>query len=84
MTYIYEKEFTSQLKITVSGTKTYGSSSSYDMIKYKIYDSKKFVVEDGIFYLSSLSSGDKFKDDSIVIYDVIPGETYSIDFFEYN
>lgn len=54
------------------------------MIKYKIYDSKKFVVEDGIFYLSSLSSGDKFKDDSIVIYDVIPGETYSIDFFEYN
>lgn len=46
--------------------------------------SKKFVVEDGIFYLSSLSSGDKFKDDSIVIYDVIPGETYSIDFFEYN
>ncbi|MBO5016905.1 MAG: hypothetical protein J6C92_14035, partial [Bacteroidaceae bacterium] len=66
------------------GTKTYGSSSSYDMIKYKIYDSKKFVVEDGIFYLSSLSSGDKFKDDSIVIYDVIPGETYSIDFFEYN
>lgn len=84
VTYIYEKEFTSQLKITVSGTKTYGSSSSYDMIKYKIYDSKKFVVEDGIFYLSSLSSGDKFKDDSIVIYDVIPGETYSIDFFEYN
>ena len=83
VTYIYEKEFTSQLKITVSGTKTYGSSSSYDMIKYKIYDSKKFVVEDGIFYLSSLSSGDKFKDDSIVIYDVIPGETYSIDFFEY-
>ena len=31
VTYIYEKEFTSQLKITVSGTKTYGSSSSYDI-----------------------------------------------------
>ena len=84
VTYIYEKEFIPQLKITVSGTKTYGSSSSYDMIKYKIYDSKKFVVEDGIFYLSSLSSGDKFKDDSIVIYDVVPGEIYSIDFFEYH
>lgn len=84
VTHIYEKEFTSQLKITVSGTKTYGSPSSYDMIKYKIYDSKKFVVEDGVFCLSSLSSGDKFKDDSIVIYDVVPGEIYSIDFFEYN
>jgi hypothetical protein len=84
VTYIYEKEFAPQLKITVTGTKTYGSSSSYDMIKYKIYDSKKFVVEDGIFYLSSLCSGDKFKNDSIIIYDVVPGETYSIDFFEYS
>ena len=54
VTYVYEKEYTPRLKITASGTKTYGSSSSYDVIKYKIYDSKKFVVEDGSLYLSSL------------------------------
>lgn len=75
--YTYEKEFTSQLKITVTGSKTYGSSSTYDMIKYKIYDSKDFMVEDGMLSLSSLSNGDKFKDDTIIVYDVVPGETYA-------
>lgn len=82
--YTYEKEFTSQLKITVTGSKTYGSSSTYDMIKYKIYDSKDFMVEDGMLSLSSLSNGDKFKDDTIIVYDVVPGETYTIKFSEYS
>ena len=82
---IYEKDFTSQLKITVTGIKTYGNTNSvYDMVSYKIYDSNNYMVDSGNLYLSSLSQGDKFKDDSIVVYDVIPGETYTIKFSEYS
>ncbi len=85
VTYGYDKDFTSQLKITVEGIKTYGSANStYDMISYKIYDSKDFMVESGNIYLMSLSQGDKFKDDSIVVYDVVPGENYTIKFSEYS
>ena len=83
--YTYEKDFTSQLKITVLGIKTYGSAnSSYDMISYKIYDSNNVMVDSGNLYLTTLSINDKFKDDSIVVYDVVPGETYTIKFSEYS
>lgn len=79
--YTYDKAFTSQLKITVLGIKTYGNANStYDMISYKIYDSKNFMVDSGNLYLSSLDTNDKFKDNSIVVYDVVPGENYTIKF----
>ncbi len=79
--YTYDKAFTSQLKITVLGIKTYGNANStYDMISYKIYDSKNFMVDSGNLYLRSLSTNDKFKDNSIVVYDVVPGENYTIKF----
>lgn len=48
----------------------------YDIIKYKLYDSEEYMVTSGSIYLNSLDQGDKFKDDSIVTYDIIPGETY--------
>ena len=83
--YTYEKDFTSQLKFTVTGIKTFGNTNSvYDMVSYKIYDSNNYMVDSGNLYLSSLSQGDKFKDDSIVVYDVIPGETYTIKFSDYS
>ena len=83
--YTYEKDFTSQLKITVLGIKTYGSANySYDMVSYKIYDSNNYMVDSGNLYLTTLSINDKFKDDSIVVYDVVPGETYTIKFSEYS
>ena len=83
--YTYDKDFASQLRITVTGIKTYGSANStYDMISYKIYDSDNFMVDSGHLYLSSLSLNDKFMDDSIVVYDVVPGETYTIKFSEYS
>lgn len=82
--YIHDKNYTSLLKITFTGTKTFGeTSSSYDVISYKIYDSQGYVVDTGNVYLSNLAAGDKFKDDTIVVYDVTPGETYTIRFFEY-
>ena len=42
------------------------------------------MVESGNVYLSSLATGDKYKDDSIVIYDAKPGETYTLTFIEYD
>lgn len=84
VSYVYEKEYTSQLKITFSGQKTYGNSSSYDIISYKLYDSNGYLIDSGNVYLRSLNDGDKFKDDSIVVYDVTPGENYTLQFTEYN
>lgn len=85
VTYLYDKDYTSILKIAFTGAKTFGVAGSlYDIISYKIYDSQGYVVDSGNVYLSNLVEGDKFKDDTIVVYDVTPGETYTIKFFEYS
>lgn len=84
VTYIYDKEYTSQLKISIAGSKTFGrTASSYDTIAYKIYDGNGYVTDSGHVFLRGLTAGDKFKDDSIVVYDATPGETYTIKFSEY-
>lgn len=85
--YSFEKDYIPQVKITVFGVKTYGrqdSMPSYDIIGYKLYDSEEYMVTSGSIYLDSLDQGDKFKDDSIVIYDIIPGETYRLILSEYD
>ena len=83
--YVYEKDYFPQIKITILGEKTYGkSNSSYDIISYKLYDSDGYLVDASNIYLSSLDSGDKFKDDSIIILDVVPGETYVLELLEYS
>ena len=84
VSYVYEKEYTPQLKIIFSGEKTYGNSSSYDIISYKLYDSNGYLIDSSNVYLNSLSAGDKFKDDSIVVYDITPGENYTLQFAEYS
>lgn len=71
----------SSMKITILGEKTSGNSDnlSYDMFNYKIYDSEGYMVDSGsVFVGPSLGAGDKFKDDSLVIYDLTPGETYTL------
>lgn len=84
VSYVYEKEYLPQLKITFSGEKTYGNSAGYDVISYKLYDSEGYLVDSNIVYLQSLTMGDKFKDDSIIIYDITPGENYALQFTEYS
>lgn len=75
--YNFEKDYSPQLKITISGQKTYGTNNTgFDMIGYKLYDSDDYMVDSGNIYLSGLREGDKFRDDSIIIYDVTPGTTY--------
>ena len=58
--------------------KTFGSNYGYDKIACKLYDSDEYLIDTGTVYLKSLDNGDKFKDNSIIIYDVTPGETYSL------
>lgn len=83
--YVYEKDFSPQLKIIVLGEKTYGKSNSvYDIVSYKLYDSNGYLIDSNNIYLSSLGVGDKFKEDSIIVYDIVPGETYSLQFSEYS
>ena len=83
--YQFDKEYAPVLSITITGEKTSGNSNSgNDMISYKLYDSAGYMVESGNIFLSSLSVGDRFKDQSVVIYDVIPGESYTFQLFEYS
>lgn len=87
ITYSFEKDYIPQVKIIVSGAKIYGktdSMPSYDMISYKLYDNEEYLIASGNIYLNSLDQGDKFKDDSIVIYDITPGETYRLILSEYD
>lgn len=87
ISYSYEKDYIPQVKVMISGVKTYSRSDSmsgYDLISYKLYDSEEYMVTSGDIYLDSLVEGDKFKDDSIVIYDITPGETYRMTLGEYD
>lgn len=85
VSYSFECNYLPQLKITISGEKTYGSQSmGYDIIIYKLYDDDGYMVGSGNIYLSALSEGDKFKDDSLVIYDVTPGTSYALKLMEYD
>lgn len=74
----FDKDYVPCLTITITGEKINGSNSGYDMISYKLYDSENYLVDSGDVYLSSLNAGDKFKDDSIVIYEVTPGKSYTL------
>lgn len=83
--YKFDKDYSPRLNITITGEKKSGSGNSgYDMVSYKLFDSAGYMIDSGNIYLSSLSAGDKFKDDSVVIYDVIPGESYVFQLSEYS
>lgn len=87
ITYSFEKDDIPQVKIKISGVKIYGSPNPIlgcDIINYKLYDSEDYMITSGSVYLDSIDQGDKFKDDSIVIYDITPGETYRLVLSEYH
>ena len=73
------------LSVTIFGEKISGSSrADYDTIDYKLYDSSGYLVSSGTIYLSALSPGDKFRDNSAQIYDVTPGESYTFQLTTHN
>ena len=81
----FDKDYIPKLTVTITGEKKSGSrDSGYDMISYKLYDSAGYLVDSGNINLSSLSVGDKFKDNSVVIYDITPGESYTFRLSEYS
>lgn len=83
--YSFDTDITPCLAITIIGEKVQGKANTgYEIICYKVYDSGGFLIETSNVYLHSLGIGDKFRDDSIMIYDVIPGEKYTIEFTEYS
>ena len=83
--YVFDKDVLPQLSITITGEKKSGSDDSgYDIISYKLYDSEGYLVDSVDIYLSSLSTGDKFKDDSVIFYDAVPGESYTFQLSEYS
>lgn len=85
VTYEFEKEYSPQLTISIFGEKTYGdSNSSYDIISYKLYDSDGYMIDSGDVFLDALSNGDKFKDSSVIIYDIVPGTSYTLKLMEYD
>lgn len=83
--YKYLKDSTPSINITVYGEKLSGSEDMfYDIIGYKLIDSAGYTTDSGTLMLSSLQIGEKFKDTTISFYNVIPGETYTLQFFEKN
>ncbi len=63
------------LYVYLTGQKTYDSDgsnySSSCKIGWKLYDEDGYVIDDGNCYTSSLTTGEKFKDERITIYDAI-------------
>lgn len=70
------------LVVKIDGEVLYGNNE-YVMIGYKLKDNNGNVVRtDHFTFIYQLSTGDKFKDYEVVVYDIKPGE-YTIDFYDY-
>lgn len=76
-------DLTPFITVTVMGEKTFDSNSyEFDSFGYQLIDEEGYTVETGMIMLNQLKKGDKFKDDSIRFYDLIPGEKYTLEFIE--
>ena len=74
------------LFIYISGEKTFDKEgnnySRYSTIGYKVLDSEGFVVGSGTLYVTSLSVGDKFKNEIIYVANITLGETYTLELID--
>lgn len=81
VSYTVDKSMTPLVTVTISGEKTYSGDMNFgDMFDYKLYDSDGYMVESGMVMLDQMDVGDKFKDDSIMFFELTPGETYTLKF----
>ena len=55
-------------------------SGTYDSFGCKLYDSDEQLVDNGIVMLSGLSEGERFEDDSLILFGLVPGERYTLRF----
>ena len=57
---------------------------SMDVLGYRLLDSEGYLIDSGQVLLdSSLKVGDKFREDSLKVYDLTPGESYFLELAEY-
>lgn len=84
----YEEEtgFVSALDVTLEGEVLYQDNSwgtGFYVIEYKLLDQEGYVVDSGSVLLdSALTVGDRFKEE-FTLYDVVPGEMYTLQLFDY-
>lgn len=67
----------------VSGVKKSSNNSEFnlgDKIEYKVYDSEGYIVENGMIMLDKMEVGDKFRTEKEYLYDLEPGEKYTLVF----
>ena len=73
--------------LTVEGTCSYnkdGNNQSTSMkIGYKLYDADGIVVKSGTIYTEAVAVGEKFRE-TISLYDLIPGDTYTLVLLDVN
>lgn len=81
--FVVEEGYSPLVNVIVTGKKTYADAylnSGVDNFAYQVLDCDGYVVESGPLFLTGLNQGDKFKDDTIRLYDLIPGAQYTIKF----
>ena len=76
---IQDEYLPDQAVIVLQGEKIHGSGT-YDSFDYKLYDSDEQLVDNGIVMLSGLSEGERFEDDSLMLFGLVPGERYTLRF----
>lgn len=76
---IQDEYLPDQAVIVLQGEKIHGNGT-YDSFDYKLCDSDEQLVDNGIVMLSGLSEGERFEDDSLMLFDLVPGERYTLRF----
>ncbi len=72
-------------KFIISGEKISESSDylGFSDIGVRLYDAEGYLIDSGSVYLDdSLQPGDKFRNESLVIYDLTPGTNYTLQLTE--
>lgn len=77
------------ISIYVYGKKTYdkyGNNNDDTMcaFKWKLYDADGYLVDSGNAYTDYIVVGDKFKEEIFIYKEIIPGNTYTLKFFDYD
>ena len=67
--------------ILLSGEKTFGSG--YCQFVYKVLDANGYTISSGTVMTDNISAGEKFKNETIHLYDLEPGQKYTVSFSSY-
>lgn len=85
--YEFEKNYdgTYYLNLTFAGTKTYEKENLinvFNFASYKLYDEEDYIVDSGSIVFSDINAGEKFKGNTITIYNLSAGN-YRLELLDY-